>query len=228
MSLVETQRLGDAARKPFTTELSVSGMAVPELYGSKLVAAMGRQHSHDLFDVHALFARDGLTSEVVECIVCYGPDSAGGGTNWNRDAEHLLKLHRDFGINYFKLDAVNISSPAAAGNFRHLLDALLNESRRDRGGLGRDGGHAARVFRRGGLRTNFRGEPLHRLGKLLAASGGGNFDEINDPPRRMKSKLMAVLRPFLSAATRKLVVLLLFGIVTSGVHAASGTWTQTS
>jgi hypothetical protein len=61
----------------------------------------------------------------------YGPDSAHGGTNWNRDAENLLKLHRDFRINYFKLDAVNISSRAAVENFRHLFDVLLNESNGD-------------------------------------------------------------------------------------------------
>jgi hypothetical protein len=32
---------------------------------------MDRQHPRDLFDVHGLFERDGLTSEVVECFVCY-------------------------------------------------------------------------------------------------------------------------------------------------------------
>jgi len=68
---VETRQLGDAARKLFTTELSVPVLAVPELYGSKLVAAMDRQHPRDLFDVRGLFERGGLTSEVVECFVCY-------------------------------------------------------------------------------------------------------------------------------------------------------------
>src|SRR5271170_1943949 len=68
---VETRHLGDAARKLFTTELSVPVLAAPELYGSKLVAAMDRQHPRDLFDVHGLFERDGLASSVVECFVCY-------------------------------------------------------------------------------------------------------------------------------------------------------------
>jgi len=68
---VATRRLGAAARKLFTTELSVPVLAVPELYGSKLVAAMDRQHPRDLFDVHGLFKRGGLTPEVVECFVCY-------------------------------------------------------------------------------------------------------------------------------------------------------------
>lgn len=68
---VETRQLGDEARKLFTTELSVPVLATSELYGSKLVAAMDRQHPRDLFDVRGLFERGGLTAEVVECFVCY-------------------------------------------------------------------------------------------------------------------------------------------------------------
>ena len=68
---VEVKQLGDAARKLFTTELAVPVLAPPELYGSKLVAAMDRQHPRDLFDVRGLFKRGGLTPEVVECFVCY-------------------------------------------------------------------------------------------------------------------------------------------------------------
>jgi predicted nucleotidyltransferase component of viral defense system len=68
---VVTRPLVSDARKVFTTELSVPVLAAAELYGSKLVAAMDRQHPRDLFDVHGLFAREGLTAEVVECFVCY-------------------------------------------------------------------------------------------------------------------------------------------------------------
>jgi hypothetical protein len=68
---VETRQLGSEARKLFTTELSVPVLATSELYGSKLVAAMDRQHPRDLFDVRGLFERGGLTAEVVECFVCY-------------------------------------------------------------------------------------------------------------------------------------------------------------
>jgi hypothetical protein len=68
---VETRQLGNEARKLFTTELSVPVLAPSELYGSKLVAAMDRQHPRDLFDVRGLFERGGLTAEVVECFVCY-------------------------------------------------------------------------------------------------------------------------------------------------------------
>ncbi len=68
---VEVQRLGEEARRLFTTELSVPVLAAPELYGSKLVAAMDRQHPRDIFDVCALFERGGLTAEIVECFVWY-------------------------------------------------------------------------------------------------------------------------------------------------------------
>lgn len=68
---VEKRQLGKEARKLFTTELSVPVLAASELYGSKLVAAMDRQHPRDLFDVRSLFERGGLTAEVVDCFVCY-------------------------------------------------------------------------------------------------------------------------------------------------------------
>ena len=68
---VTPQRLTAAARMQFTTELSAPVLATSELYGSKLVAAMDRQHPRDLFDVRNLLDPGGLTAEVVECFVCY-------------------------------------------------------------------------------------------------------------------------------------------------------------
>jgi len=68
---VEPRRLVQAARDLFTTELSVPVLAVPELYGSKLVATMDRQHPRDFYDVHIMYRRFGLTPEIVDCFVCY-------------------------------------------------------------------------------------------------------------------------------------------------------------
>lgn len=95
---VETRRLGDAARKLFTTELSVPVLAAPELYGSKLVAAMDRQHPRDLFDVHGLLERDGLTSEVVECFVCYlaGHNRPVHEVLFSRDADMSSAFENEF------------------------------------------------------------------------------------------------------------------------------------
>jgi predicted nucleotidyltransferase component of viral defense system len=68
---VEKRSLVRPARDLFTTDLSLPVLAVSELYGSKLVAALDRQHPRDFFDVRGLFQDSGLTSEIVECFVCY-------------------------------------------------------------------------------------------------------------------------------------------------------------
>jgi hypothetical protein len=68
---VENRRLGNEAQRLFTTEIVVPILSTPELYGSKLVAALDRQHPRDLFDVHGMFQQIGLTPETVECFVCY-------------------------------------------------------------------------------------------------------------------------------------------------------------
>jgi len=59
------------ARHVFTTDLSAPILSPAELYGSKLVAAMDRQHPRDIFDVRGIYESDGLTPEIIECFVCY-------------------------------------------------------------------------------------------------------------------------------------------------------------
>jgi hypothetical protein len=95
---VETPRLGNEARKLFTTELSVPVLAASELYGSKLVAAMDRQHPRDLFDVRGLFERGGLTPEVVECFVCYlaGHNRPVHEVLFSRDQDMSLAFENEF------------------------------------------------------------------------------------------------------------------------------------
>jgi len=68
---VETRTLDAEARRVFTTDLSAPILAPAELYGSKLVAAMDRQHPRDIFDVRGIYESDGLTPEIIECFVCY-------------------------------------------------------------------------------------------------------------------------------------------------------------
>jgi predicted nucleotidyltransferase component of viral defense system len=68
---VETRPLIAEAQRIFTTNLSAPILAPTELYGSKLVAAMDRQHPRDIFDVRGLYQTTGLTADVIECFVCY-------------------------------------------------------------------------------------------------------------------------------------------------------------
>jgi predicted nucleotidyltransferase component of viral defense system len=48
---IETRSLVATAQDLFTTDLAVPVLATAEIYGSKLVAAMDRQHPRDTFDV---------------------------------------------------------------------------------------------------------------------------------------------------------------------------------
>ncbi len=95
---VEMRRLGDEARRLFTTEFSVPVLAAPELYGGKLVAAMDRQHPRDLFDVRGLFNRGGLTPQVVECFVCYlaGHNRPVHEVLFSRDQDMALAYQNEF------------------------------------------------------------------------------------------------------------------------------------
>ena len=68
---VQVRSLTPESRRLFTTEVHVPVLATAELYGSKLVAALHRQHPRDRFDVHCLFETGGITDEMVECFVGY-------------------------------------------------------------------------------------------------------------------------------------------------------------
>ena len=63
--------LSEAAQELFTSGLSVPLLDGAELYGSKLVAAMDRQHPRDIFDVMKMREKFGLPSRFVDCFVAY-------------------------------------------------------------------------------------------------------------------------------------------------------------
>ena len=68
---VERRNLTSETAQMFSAELVLPMLATDELYGSKLVAAMDRQHPRDLFDVWQMFESEGLTDAAVECFVTY-------------------------------------------------------------------------------------------------------------------------------------------------------------
>ena len=68
---VQTLSLSKSTQSLFSKNIEVPSLAVSELYGSKLVAALDRQHPRDLFDVKKMYETYGLTSEIVDCFVVY-------------------------------------------------------------------------------------------------------------------------------------------------------------
>ena len=67
----ETRSLVATAQELFTTDLAVPVLATPELFGSKLVAAMDRQHPRDIFDVMHMLSQFGWQASFVDCFVAY-------------------------------------------------------------------------------------------------------------------------------------------------------------
>ena len=68
---VETRSLVATAQDLFTTDLTAPVLATAELYGSKLVAAMDRQHPRDIFDVMHMLDQFGWQESIVDCFVAY-------------------------------------------------------------------------------------------------------------------------------------------------------------
>ncbi len=68
---LQQRPLSPATEEEFAQAVTLPLLATAELYGSKLVAAMGRQHPRDLFAVLILYNDTGLIPEIVDCFVAY-------------------------------------------------------------------------------------------------------------------------------------------------------------
>jgi hypothetical protein len=68
---VQHRAVSHTTAQAFGIELMVPCLALAELYGSKLVAALDRQHPRDLFDVQIMYETHGLTDAMVQCFMLY-------------------------------------------------------------------------------------------------------------------------------------------------------------
>ena len=58
----------------------------------------------------------------------FGPDSSDDAANWSRDAELLLRYHRDYGISHYKIDSMKTTSARALERQRALFDTVRTAS----------------------------------------------------------------------------------------------------
>ncbi len=58
----------------------------------------------------------------------FGPDSSNHAANWQRDADRLVELHENDGIDYFKLDSVKATTVGTEQNLRRFWDRSLEKS----------------------------------------------------------------------------------------------------
>lgn len=58
----------------------------------------------------------------------FGPDSSNEAGNWQKDAARILELHRQQGIDYFKLDSVKAITTGTEQNLRRFWDQVQQQS----------------------------------------------------------------------------------------------------
>jgi predicted nucleotidyltransferase component of viral defense system len=129
---VTTKRLNKNARDLFTTEASAPVLASEELYGSKIVAALDRQHPRDFFDVEQMFAETGLTSAVADCFTCYlaGHNRPVHEVLFSRDRDMRMVFENEF--QGMTRDPVSLEQLERARNRlrKELMEKLTGEHRR--------------------------------------------------------------------------------------------------
>ena len=68
---VEIRSLTAKTAQMFSVTVDAPVLAEAELYGSKIVAALDRQHPRDLFDVLKLYEQGDLTPDILDAVVIY-------------------------------------------------------------------------------------------------------------------------------------------------------------
>ena len=59
----------------------------------------------------------------------FGPDSSNDAANWRKDADWLLHIHRDWGVDYFKIDSMKSTSSLALARQRQFFDRMIDGSK---------------------------------------------------------------------------------------------------
>ena len=59
----------------------------------------------------------------------FGPDSSNDAANWRKDADWLLHIHRDWGVDYFKIDSMKSTSSLALERQRQFFDRMIEGSK---------------------------------------------------------------------------------------------------
>ncbi|MFA5687993.1 MAG: nucleotidyl transferase AbiEii/AbiGii toxin family protein [Kiritimatiellales bacterium] len=67
----QTRVLCPFAQSEFEQFVEAQTLSLADLYGGKICAALDRQHPRDLFDVHLMFEKFGLTDEIRQAFVIY-------------------------------------------------------------------------------------------------------------------------------------------------------------
>ena len=128
---VRISGLTPTARDSLLADLEIPVVSLEEVYGSKLVAAMDRQHPRDLFDVMQLFAHEGITANIRRAFVVYL-------ASHNRPVHEVLfptlrNIEQEYERNFIgmTIEPVELSALQAARErmLRELQDGLDTDER---------------------------------------------------------------------------------------------------
>lgn len=109
------------AQETFSANINLPILTTAELYGSKLVAALDRQHPRDLFDVFLMYKNFGLTQDIIDCFVVY---LAGH----NRPMHEVLFPNELFIDEIFESEFVGMTNVAITlDDLKSTRSRLLNE-----------------------------------------------------------------------------------------------------
>jgi len=61
----------------------------------------------------------------IEICLWFNPSSDNSNVNWEKDADALISLYKQFGIRTFKIDGVEMPDKASEINFRKMLDKVM-------------------------------------------------------------------------------------------------------
>lgn len=59
----------------------------------------------------------------------FGPDSSNDAANWQKDADHLLDMHRALGLDYIKIDSMKTLNSTSLQRQRAMFDRILEGSK---------------------------------------------------------------------------------------------------
>ena len=104
---VEEKRLVLHAEKLFELSLTVPVLALADLYGGKICAALDRQHPRDLFDVKILLENEGLTDPIRKAFVVYL-------ASHDRPMHELLEPARKDNRKIFESDFVGMTTASVS------------------------------------------------------------------------------------------------------------------
>jgi predicted nucleotidyltransferase component of viral defense system len=68
---IQNRKLCKSVEEKFELAMRMQTLSFADLYGSKICAALDRQHPRDLFDVHLLLKNEGITEKIRKAFIVY-------------------------------------------------------------------------------------------------------------------------------------------------------------